>query len=96
MDTENTELVLDILQIVYHPGYHIVRFRDSMHGATKVAVVFSRPGNCAILDPERLVEGNLQYSHHQDAYEAALRGHIGQWEEARRYHSAACGPQPKW
>jgi hypothetical protein len=41
---------LDVLATAYHPGYHLIRFKDSVYGGVKLAIVFRARGNYAILD----------------------------------------------
>jgi hypothetical protein len=75
------DLVLDVLAVTYHtgtPGYHIVRFRDSMYGGVKIAIIFRQLRNCVVVDADKLAAGDIwdSSSYPGAEYESVLRQQI--------------------
>ncbi len=84
--TNTTNSKLAPTAIEYHRNgiggapFHVLLFRDGQ--SLKLAIVFEQPGHCAILDVQKLVEGDIAFGSNSwrgDRFEPNLRRAINEY-----------------
>ena len=85
--TNTTTSKLTLTALDYHRNgisgapFHVLLFRDGQ--SLKLAIVFEQTGHCAVLDVQKLVEGDIAFGSNSwrgDWFEPALRRAIREYD----------------